>query len=82
MNLPSIIEEGAPISRTISIHPVFLLGVSVSLLSTGAMIAEVVLSRISGGSDITTVTIALMWFTIGVITFLIGIVLSRQGGEE
>lgn len=82
MKLPSIIEEGAPISRTINIHPVFLLGVSVSLLSTGAVIAEVVFSRIAGGSDITTVTIASVWFTIGVTIFLIGIGLSRQEGEE
>jgi hypothetical protein len=82
MNLPQLIEEGAPISRTIQIHPTFLLGVTVFLMALGAFFAETLFVVIAGMTGVSVLVGSLVWLVIGVVTMLAGIVASRMGGGE
>lgn len=82
MKLSSLIEKGAPISRTINIHPVFLVGVTIFLVGVGVFVSETMLESITTSVGITAIVWAVVWIMIGVVTMVAGITASRMEGEE
>jgi len=66
------------LSKSVHVHPVFLLGVGVLLVALGAVFAETVFAAISAVTGVSVLVSAAVWAIVSVITMLLGVARSFE----
>jgi uncharacterized membrane protein len=73
MKFVPLIQTGTPISRTIRANPLFIIGVSIFILSLGAFFGETVFVLIASVTGTSVLAGAVLWMVVGLIITLAGV---------
>lgn len=61
------------LSRGVKVHPVFIIGIVVGLVSLGSLLGVTVFSAIAGSVGVSVTILSLEWLVVSFITIFIGI---------
>jgi len=70
------------LTKSIRVHPVFLIGLHIQLIAAGALFAETLFIPIVAVMSIGMIPAAVLWLVIGGIIMLLGISASFKVGED
>jgi|APHM01.1.fsa_nt_gi hypothetical protein len=70
--------EETPIPRTLEIHPLYVVGVAISLIATGAVLGQTLFAAIAATTGVGVLVGGVLWFVLGIITMLMGIAARRK----
>lgn len=71
-------SERSLLSKSVHVHPVFLLGVGVLLIATGAILGQTLFAAISSITGVSVLVSAALWAIIALMTMLLGVARSFE----